>query len=203
MKWISFRSERNRWSGTSSPGMLRMPTSPRLRGEVKRTVRCFHLSPRAGRGRIALAIRVRGSLSKRGRDCFENACHITQHIVVPKSQDAIVVIDKPFVANDVARVIGVLPAIHLNDETAFTADQVDRVGTDRLLTNELEIVEPSRTELIPESCLCAGGVSSQAPGTSGFIFIGRPYVENPSHPDCFAIRPHPARGERLAFRVLS
>src|SRR5205085_10863412 len=56
-----------------------------------------HLSPRAGRGRIALAIRVRGSLRQHGCDRFENSRHIAEHIIVPEAQDAVFVIVKPFV----------------------------------------------------------------------------------------------------------
>jgi len=45
----------------------------------------LHLSPPAGRGRIASAIRVRGSFSKGGRNRFENACQIarTAHAEAP------------------------------------------------------------------------------------------------------------------------
>jgi hypothetical protein len=89
-------------------------------------VTALHLAPLAGRGRIASAIRVRGRLRKGSGDRFENTCHVTQHIVIPKSQDAIVVIDKPFVANRVALVVRVLATINFNDETKFTANEVDR-----------------------------------------------------------------------------
>ena len=169
---------------------------------LKRTSHTVHLSPRAGRGRIALAIRVRGSFLKRSRNVFKNARQVAENVVVPKSQNTIVVIDEPFVANHVARVVGVLASIQLNNETTFTADKVDSVGTDRLLPNKFVTVQPARSKLVPENCLCVGGVSSQMPGARGFDLIGRSHVETPPHPDCFAIRPLPARGERLAPRTL-
>ena len=87
----------------------------------------LHLSPRAGRGRIALAIRVRGRLLERSRNCFQNARHIAEHVVVPEPQNSVVAIDKPFVANHVARIVRVLTSVHLNNETAFTTDQINRV----------------------------------------------------------------------------
>ena len=38
-------------------------------------------------------------------------------------------------------VVGVLPAIHLNDESGFAANKVDGVWTDRFLPNEFVTVE--------------------------------------------------------------
>ena len=162
----------------------------------------LHLSPRAGRGRIALAIRVRGRLLERSRNCFQNARHIAEHVVVPEPQNSVVAIDKPFVANHVARVVRVLTSVHLNNEAAFTTDQINRVRTDRLLPDELVPVEPARPESVPQSCLCVSGLASQAPGAPGLNFISLSHVETPPHPDGFAIRPLPARGERLALRAI-
>jgi hypothetical protein len=161
-----------------------------------------HLSPLAGRGRIALAIRVRGSLHERGRNCFENARHIPQHIVVPESQDPIVVIDKPFVANHIARIVGMLASIDLNNEPTFAADQINRVWTDRLLPDKFVTVETARPETIPQSCLRLGGGPPKASGAVGFDLISSSHAAPPPHPDCFAIRPLPARGERLAPRAV-
>ena len=48
----------------------------------------LHLSPPAGRGRIASAIRVRGALRKGGGNRFKNADQILRNIVVPKPQNA-------------------------------------------------------------------------------------------------------------------
>ncbi|SHL51087.1 hypothetical protein SAMN05444159_6072 [Bradyrhizobium lablabi] len=165
-------------------------------GEFSR--RISHLSPRAGRGRIALAIRVRGALRKRGGNAFKNARHISHHIVVPESQYAIVVIDKPLVPNRVARIVRVLSSIHLNSEATFTADQIDREWTDRLLPDKFVTVQAARAESIPESGFRFRGIPSQTSSALGFNFISSSHVEPPPHPDCFAIRPLPARGERLA-----
>src|SRR5882757_11185078 len=90
-----------------------------------------HLSPRAGRGRIALAIRVRGSLRKRGRNRLEDASQILRDIVVPKPQDAIVAVGEPLVANGVALTIGVLSTVDLHNQAAFATDKVYGVRSDR------------------------------------------------------------------------
>src|SRR5258708_3458333 len=155
-----------------------------------------HLSPLAGRGRIALAIRVRGSLRECGRNCFENARHIPQHIVVPESQNPIVVIDKPFVANHIARIVRVLASIDLDNEPTLAADQINCVWTDRLLPDEFVTIETPRPEAIPQSRLRLGGGPSKTPGSLSLDLVSFAHVETPPHPDCFAIRPLPARGER-------
>jgi hypothetical protein len=165
----------------------------------RRAGTALHLSPLAGRGRIALTIRVRGRLLERSRNCFQNARHIAEHVVVPEPQNSVVA---PFVANHVARVVRVLTSVHLNNETAFTTDQINRVRTDRLLPDELVSVEPARPESVPQSCLCVSGLASQAPGAPGLNFISLSHVETPPHPDGSAIRPLPARGERLALRAI-
>jgi hypothetical protein len=166
-----------------------------------------HLSPPAGRGRIALAIRVRGSLRKRGRDCFKNARHVVQHFIVPKSQYAVVVVDKPFVTNRIARVIRVLPSVDLNNEATITANKIDDIGTDRILPDELVSIQPARPQPMPERRFGIRSGLPQTPGASCFHFVRRPHAATLPHPDCTgrclriagAIRPLPARGERLAF----
>jgi hypothetical protein len=122
---------------------------------MRLTLGATHLSPPAGIGRIALAIRVRGS-------------------------------------------VRMLPSVHLDHQTKLTANKVDRVRTDRLLSDEFVPVERTRSKSSPQSGLCLRSGSAQTPGTPGFDLIGSAHVAAPPHPDCFAIRPLPARGERLA-----
>ena len=69
-------------------------------------------------------------------------------------------IDKPFIPGHVARVIGVLASVHLNDETAFAAYEINRVRPDRLLPDELVTVEGARSQPIPKSLLRVGSGSS-------------------------------------------
>jgi hypothetical protein len=175
----------------------RTTTQPSFSSESA-VVTALHLAPLAGRGRVASAIRVRGRLCKGGGDRFENTRHIAQHIVIPKSQDAIVVIDKPFVVNRVAPVVRVLATINFNNETKFTANEVDRIGTDRLLPNELEAIEPSRPKSIPQRGFRVSGNFAQASGAPGFDLISFAHDETPPHPDHrqAMIRPLPASGAR-------
>ena len=97
-------------------------TSPRLRGEVGSRQR----DP------------GEGSFSKRGGDDFEYACHIFQYFVIPETENAIVVIGKPFISDLVSRVVRMLATVGLDDETTLTAYEIDRIGPQRLLTNKLE-----------------------------------------------------------------
>jgi hypothetical protein len=163
------------------------------------------LSPHAGRGRIALAIRVRGALRKRGSDGFKHARHVPQHVVIPKSQNPVIVVGEPFVTNYVPRIVRMLPSIDFNDEAAFAANQVDRIKTNRLLSNELKSIQPTRSELIPERSFSFRHCPPQIPSTVRLFLIGRTHADSPPHPArpgrCFASsdmrRPLPARGERL------
>ena len=188
--------EASRWIRTSSSGARCAQTIPSKQGELNEL--CTYLSPRAGRGRIALAIRERGSFRELNRNDFKNTRHVAKDVIIPKSQDAIVVVGKPFVANHVARVIGVLATVYLNNETTLAADKINCVGANRLLPNELVTIEPARPQSVPQSRFGFRGNSSQASGALGFDLVSCAHVEAPPHPDCSAIRPLPASGERLA-----
>ena len=169
---------------------------------VVRGRRALYLSPLAGRGRITLAIRVRGSLRERGGNGFENSRHVTQDIVIPKSQDAVVVIGKPSISNRITSVVGMLSTVQLDDQPMLAADKINSVTTNRILPNEFMSVESAGPETIPQGCLCVRCVPSQASGARSLDFVGSSHVETPPHPDCCAIRPLPARGERLTPRTV-
>jgi hypothetical protein len=64
-------------------------------------------------------------------------------------------------------------------------------------------VQSARSQLVPQCGLGLRCVLPQTPGTLGFDNSGSTHVETPPHPDCFAIRPLPARGERLAPRAFA
>jgi hypothetical protein len=160
-----------------------------------------HLSPLAGRGRLASsdARRVRGRLRRqRGRYDFQYARHVAQHVVVPESQDSIIVLRKPSVANYVTRIVRMLSAIDFNDEPMLAANQVDRVWSNRFLPNEFVAIELARSQPVPQLGFRVGRGSSQPPSPISFNFIGLAHVETPPHPARFACRPLPARGERLS-----
>jgi len=163
----------------------------------------FRLSPRAGRGRVASAIRVRGSLHKGTGDRFKNASQVAQHIVVPEPQDAVVVLSKPFVANRVSLAPRVLSTVHLNHKAAFPTDEINSVGSDRLLSDELTPIQSAGAKPVPEHRFRVRGRASQASRTFGLELIGTAHAEAPPHPSRFARRPLPARGERRHYHGMT
>jgi len=48
---------------------------------------------------------------------------------------------QPIIANLISAAIGMLAAIDPYDQSAFPADKIDDIGTDRLLAHELEASE--------------------------------------------------------------
>jgi len=163
----------------------------------------FHLAPLAGRGRIASAIRVRGSLRERGRNGFENARQILRDIIIPKPQNTIIVICKPFVANRITLAISMLSAVHLDNQAAFTTNEVDRVRPDRFLSDELIPTQPASAKTIPERPFRIRQRASQPPRTLGLGLIGTAHAETPPHPSRFARRPLPASGGEAKIARIS
>jgi hypothetical protein len=93
---------------------------------------------------------VRGTLHA-DSGCYDlkNAVHIFQTVMIPESQDAIVVLSQPSVANSILLVVRMLATIDLDNESRFPADEIDDVGADRLLANELAAFDRSGTQSIP------------------------------------------------------
>ena len=141
-----------------------------------------NLSPLAGRGRIALAIRVRGSFSKRHRYDFKHPVDIAENIVVPETKHTVTVIDEPRVANRVTGTLRMLPAVDLDHRPILAADEIHCVRPDRLLPDEFAAGDLPRADPIPELSLGVGGDLPQAPRACGSHLIGFAHVEAPPHP---------------------
>ena len=158
------------------------------------------LAPLAGRGRIASAIRVRGSLRKGGGNRLKDTGHVTEHVVVPKSKNPVIAIDKPFVADRVGRTARMLSTVNFDDQAPLSTDEVRRVSTDRFLPNELMTIQLPSPQPEPERIFSVRGAPPQASRASCLGLINRPHVKAPPHPDRIfdAIRPLPASGARLA-----
>jgi hypothetical protein len=172
-------------------GLLRMNApSPLV------TISFFHLSPPAGRGRSASALRVKGSLRKDGTDHFKHTVDVSQNVVVPEPQDSIFVSNKPIVANDITCVFGMLPTINFDDQATSSANEVHGAGTDRLLPDKLMPVKPSATKATPGRRFSIRLRASQFPGAFCPDLITRAHVDTPPHPSRYARRPLPASGER-------
>ena len=156
----------------------------------------FHLSPLAERGRIALAIRVRGIRRKGGLDGFDNARHVSQYVIIPESQNAIVVIGKPFIANFIARIFGMLSTVQLDYKASFATNKVDRVRSNRFLPNKLDSIQPSRPQSVPQRFFRICRRLAQAPRPSGLEIIRTSHLATPPHParECAPTSPR-TRGE--------
>lgn len=158
--------------------------------------RVSHLSPPAGRGRIASAIQVRGSFRKGGSDCLKNAGQIARDVIIPKAQDAVIAIGEPFIPNGVALAVSMLATVDFHDQAPVATDEVDRVGSDRLLSNEFVSIEPSSAKAIPKRPLRIRQVAAQSSRPPGLDFISTAHADAPPHPSRSrrARRPLPASG---------
>jgi len=61
--------------------------------------------------------------------------------VIPKSQNPVVVISEPFVPDHISRAIRVLTTVGFKDEATLTANEIDRIRPDWLLSNKFESVQ--------------------------------------------------------------
>jgi hypothetical protein len=169
-----------------------------MRGETPRDCRP-HLSPLAGRGRIASALRVRGTIRKRGRDRFKDSRLIPEHVIVPESQNSVVMLDKPFVTDRISWIVGMLSAINLDDQSTIATDKVCGIGTNRFLPDKLIPVKPPCPKAVPEHPFRIRRRASQSPRPVGFYSVSTAHLANPPHPPRSARRPLPASGERQRY----
>ena len=84
---------------------------------------------------------------------------ISQHLVVPEPQHPVSVALEPQcslrIRDTNVRLI-VLPAIHLDNQPPFEADEVHDVGSNRLLPPEFQPVHPFAPQMGPQDSLCIG-----------------------------------------------
>jgi hypothetical protein len=107
---------------------------------------------------------VRGRRRRRCReDYVPNAFDISQHFVIPETQDAVTMRDQPLFANGVAFVIGVLAAIDFDDEPLLSTDKIHDIRPDRLLTHEFEPGERSAAKVSPKLSFGACRIVPQLP----------------------------------------
>jgi hypothetical protein len=94
---------------------------------------------------------VRGRLRLQcGEDCFQYAFEISDHVIIPKAEDAIAVLDEPFVSDSIALALRVLTTINFNDEPMFATNEVSDVRPYGLLANEFESIQATGAESPPE-----------------------------------------------------
>src|SRR5262249_395644 len=74
-------------------------------------------------------------------DRLQHSVHVEQNLIVPEPQHAVAMVRKPPVTDSIAFILAVLSAVHLDDETALAADEIDEIWPDRFLTHELASVD--------------------------------------------------------------
>jgi hypothetical protein len=160
--------------------------SPRTRGEGAR------LRNRRGFGRCVEALfAVADRLLGRRENYIPNAFDISQHLVIPETQHAIMMLGEPSIPHGVASAPGMLAAIDLDDEPLLAADKIDDVPADRLLTDEFVPAQRSRTKVSPKLSLGGRRVFPQSPGDTCLRYVRATHAARPPHPNLL-----PARGEK-------
>jgi hypothetical protein len=84
--------------------------------------------------------RVRGN-PELGCEHFQNAFEIAKNLVIPDSDHTIPEAGEIGVATMVRWIIGMLPAVDLNNEALLATDEVDVIRSKRLLPRKLQTAE--------------------------------------------------------------
>ena len=92
---------------------------------------------------------------------FQHAVDIPKHVVVPKAQNLEASVRATSITNCIRLAFIVLPAVDLNDESRFEANEVNKVRTDLNLATKAQAVELFGTEMPPEEAFCIRRVLSQ------------------------------------------
>jgi len=119
----------------------RLGRSDSRRGPLTLVAPLLDLSPRGGE---------RWDGGRCREDRFPNAFDISQHVIIPKTHNAITMVDEPSIARDVAPAIGMLAAIELDDEPFLSTNKIYHVRADRLLTHKFKPGERTRPEMTPQ-----------------------------------------------------
>jgi hypothetical protein len=76
-----------------------------------------------------------------GRNHLKHTIHTAHDVIIPKPEYPIIVFAQPAIAFKVALAFRVLSAVELNHQPPFTAQKIDYVIANRLLTYELMSVQ--------------------------------------------------------------
>ena len=130
------------------------------------------------------------TLPQRLDDHRQHAVHVAQHVVVPEADYPVAAGFEPVGAQ--RTVLGMLPAIDLDDQLRLRTEEVDDIGTDRLLATEPGSVDLLAAQMGPQSPFGIGGVGAEMPGERGGHSQMLPAFYRPEHPPP---QPSPSRGE--------
>ena len=86
---------------------------------------------------------------------------MSQHIIIPKTQNHKSQLSELFIPHAIRGIVGVLPAIDFQHKLPSHACEVYDVWSDRDLPLEFDAAEPMRTQPIPKSAFGIGHVGSQ------------------------------------------
>ena len=135
---------------------------------------------------------VRGRRRRRCReDCVPYAFDISEHFVIPETQDTVAAFDEPLITGRVTLVICVLAAVDFDDEPLLSTGKIDDIRTNRLLTHKFETAERPGAKISPELSFGTCRISSQLPSQTRLRYVCATHASRPPHPN-----PLPARGER-------
>jgi hypothetical protein len=120
---------------------------------------------------------------------LEHALDIAERIVVPNANCAVSEVAQHRVAFGVCNIVGMLAAIHFDDDAQLAANEVDEIRSDRLLPRELETPELPIAKMSPKHKFSARALPPQGAGALNQYRVWSTHTA--PHPD-----PLPASGER-------
>ncbi len=105
---------------------------------------------------------------------FEHRLRPGKYVVVPEAHDSEPLLTEPRVSLGIANASQMLPAVDFDDQPRGKTDEVDDVGTDRLLPSELTAGKSMRTQIPPQDALGTGGVAAHLPCVGSLLLVHGP-----------------------------
>ncbi len=94
---------------------------------------------------------MRGLHRRRCReDYVPHAFDISEHFVIPETQDTVAAFDEPLTTGSVTLAIRVLATVDFDDEPLLSTDKIYDIRPDRLLTHEFETAERPGAKISPK-----------------------------------------------------
>jgi hypothetical protein len=79
--------------------------------------------------------------TQRVGNCLQHSLDVLEDLIVPKSQHAVTTVNQPLVANHIAFAGRVLTAVDFNNKPPLTANKINYVWPNRLLTDKLASIQ--------------------------------------------------------------
>lgn len=109
---------------------------------------------------------------------LQNPVYVSEHVVIPKSQNEESLIAKPPITSFVIIcLLSVLSAIKFDNQSLLQAYEIDDVASQRLLATKFATVKLPITKLLPEQSLGIGWILPQLSGScAGLEHTPYPYL---------------------------